>query len=55
MFRFLFYQLHSKSGAANQIIHPCFRKMKTIGQLKLKAVMIEKKGYTLRKTIYIKF
>ena len=41
MSSFLFYQSHSKAGAVNQIIHPCFGKRSTIGQLNVQAATAE--------------
>ena len=46
--QFLFYQSHPKAGAVNQIIHPCFCKRLTIGQLNVQAATAEDEGqYTL--------
>ena len=45
---FLFYQSHPKAGAVNQIIHPCFCKRLTIGQLNVQAATAEdEEQYTL--------
>ena len=49
-------QSQSKADVANQMIHPCFGKRSTVGQLKVQATTAEKKKwYALSNIIYIKF
>ena len=56
LFLFLFYQLHSKSGAVNQTIHPCFYKRLTIGQLLLEtATTKNEEQNNLSNKMYIVF
>ena len=56
LFVFLFNRSQSKAGAANQMIHFCYRKRSTIGQFNVEAAMAEKENwYTLSNMIHIKF
>ena len=56
LFLFLFYQLHAKSGAVNQTIHPCFYKRLTIGQLHLEtATTKNEEQNNLSNKMYIVF
>ena len=45
MFFFRFNQLQLKAGVVIQMIHPCFRKSPTVGQLNVQATMAEKGIY----------
>ena len=43
VFNFVFNQSHLKAGIVNQMIHLCFRKRSTVGQLNVLAAAAKKK------------